>query len=275
MHIRPDLPLPIREACEPCRALPRAPGKYPPPPLDAPSRWTALRARRAINAAKWPKLVAKTKRAEHVPLLLERLAQEEPPANLLAPPVEATWLWLETEKAAKLSDAPAFIIDLWASLDVAAAVENLVAFAALADRGGARMSEPRRLRAHLSVVDEEAWSRARATMEVLVAKASSETAALLAFLFPEDEARALAAARKVREPHGYEHLLALAVADAEILTALVEAGENAWGMVDLQGAIPAWAVVALGPAARPVVQAVGKLWPDNVIAELAYLDLAR
>jgi hypothetical protein len=270
-----DLPPSIRDACEPCRALPRSPGRTWDNEAGPSASWSIVRTRRAVQAAKWPKAVAGTERAGHVAPLLARLDSEASPTALLEPRIEATWLWLENEKSSKLTDAGERIIDVWAAIDPARAIECYAAYVAAKDREGAQLEGARRLRAHLSVADEASWSRARDVATRLGERAPRELAAMLAYLFPEEEARAKAIGAKAKKKAvGFEHLLALALTDADALAEIVKKGDNVWGLLRLQGVVPAWATVALGKAALPVLEILGARWPDNVAAELAYLRAA-
>lgn len=186
-----DLPDSIRQYVEPCRALPRGPTRTWERPDHTPAAaWSLLRQKRAMAAVKWPKLVAGTPRSAHVDALVARLDSPDAPAALLAPEVEATWLWLESVKSAKPGDAESLVVDVWATVDPVTAVRSLIAFAEVPDREGASMEAPRRLRAHLSIADEGVWRAARDAAHAPASTASRDGAALASYLFPEDEARA-------------------------------------------------------------------------------------
>ena len=272
MLVPVDLPPSIRQSCEPCRAIPRAPGAtWERPVLDADARWALLRSKRATNAIKWPKLVAGTARDAHVEPLLRRFDATAPPTTLLRPEVEATWLWLETVKASKPSDAGEQVMDFWTAADPAAAVASLFALTSAPDSGAASIAAPRRLRAALSVVDETPWSNALAVARSAAEKATTGVAPLLAYLFPEDESWSNDLARSVKTPKGFQHLLALSSTDPTALARIVAKAGNTWGLLRIHAVVPAWVTVALGPGALPILRQLAKLWPDHCAAELAYL----
>lgn len=78
-------------------------------------------------------------------------------------------------------------------------------YAAIKDRGGDDVQLARRMRARLSVEGETSWSRVREAAATLAKKAKKDSATLLAYLFPEDDARANGLATKVKNPQGLVH----------------------------------------------------------------------
>lgn len=267
-RIPEDLPHELRERCEPCRALPRAPGTFQRAVLGDEPCWGALRARRAVNKVRWKKRVKGTPRAEHVDALIARFDEERPPSSLLAPEVEATWMWLELDKVD--ADEALLIVDFWVARDPSRAVENLVAYAGFDDADEDKIGPVRRLRAHLSVVGEEAWAQARSTASRLAEGASRRQACLLAYLFPEDAERANRLVPETK-PRGYERLVVFSVTDAELSKRLVQSAENAWELLHLEQAVPAWVAIALGPRAQPVLEILSARWPKETAHALGYV----
>jgi len=264
------LPAAILDACEPCRRVPRRPSRtWSRTTPSAKSRWAQLRKYRSADTKAWRNLA--DSQAAAVAQLLARLSRSKPPTALLAPEVEALWLWLEGERVT-LNDHASLIIDLWAQLNLARAVENLAVFAATYGEM-VSLEEPRRLRAWLSVAPEEKWLAARAVARRLAAKAKPKVKALLAYLF-EEASIANALARTTKRVHGYHLLLGVTVTDPTQLRLIVKRGKNGWGLAELHTVVPATAVLLMGKRALPVVEYFVRHWAVAE-AELAWLRPSR
>lgn len=268
-----NFPKALRDACEPCRAVPRAPAQYA--ALNDQERWASLRAKRAIYAARWRKRVAGTHRVEHVDALLERFGAEHPP-TLLEPEVEATWMWLVHE-GVRSPNPELLIIDFWVAHDIVSALENFTRFAGQENiRGYDYDFEPlRRLRAHLSVANVDAWERARSTAAMLAERATRNQACLLAYLFPEDSARSNRLLADVSLPKGWEHLLALSATEPEVLLRIVQNAACSWKQFNIEAAVLAWVTLVLGEHARSVLEVFAARLPQETTAACAYLGISR